>query len=198
MLTTCFAILAVALHAGDVFALPDETRLVAPGRLNWALGDPTFLVPGGPHALVVRVAPERTAGVVEIRLFDGTHRLGWLEDVGLTSVRADLARRPIDPPPPAPDGASVPRHQVKGYGVVVDPRFGRRHGHAPDFAAVDAMVAGGLGDQVPSGPGGAGPSTGEFRSPWGGSHLCGKPNQTKDGTCQRRVADGAACPLHGY
>ena len=193
MLATCFALLTLSLHAGDVVTIPASTMLVVPGKLNWMLREPAYVVPPETRAIITRLAPDRLASVVEVKVFDGTDRLGWLEDVGLIAIR-----------PPANDPGEVlfratfdRSRERKPHEAARAVRPNARRGHLPDFAAVDAMLATGIQQAQASGNSAFAESGSRASSRSGSSHICNKPNRSKPGFCQRKVADGGACPEHG-
>ena len=135
MIATCLTLVAVALHAGHVVALPSATALVAASPVDWLLREHTLSAPTGTRAIVTRVAPEGFAGVVEVKLYDGTDRLWWTADTGLVSVApADPGR---GPKPPAASLRAASRDVKKG--AVADRR---RRGGRPSFGRIDAALAG--------------------------------------------------------
>ncbi len=84
MFATCLTLLVVSVQTGHVVAMPHATPLLHAGRYNWILQEQSFQVSVGTRGIVVRVAPEGMAGVVEVKIFDGTNRLGWVEAASLT------------------------------------------------------------------------------------------------------------------
>ena len=132
MLATCLAVLAVSLNPGTVITLPPNLPLVASGPINWALREPALVVKPGTRALVTRIAPGSLPGVVEVKLFDGTNRLCWLEDVGLPT------------PPPSMGDPSEPNSAESSQSarpVSTGLRRPRRRKFRPDFSQVDAALA---------------------------------------------------------
>lgn len=84
MFATCLTLLAISVQTGHVVTVPHATPLLHVGRDNWILQDQSFEVTRGTHAIVMRVAPDGVEGVVEVKIFDGTNRLGWVEAALLT------------------------------------------------------------------------------------------------------------------
>jgi hypothetical protein len=135
---------------GDVCTLPDGLKLVVPGKLNWAVQDPTFDIPRGTRAIVVRIEPKDVTGVAEVKVYDGTDRLGWLETSSLTTIKSTMVfavpnarlNARLDPPKitALSNGSSSSTDPIKPYGVRVTSR--RRARKLPDFSQVDAAIAG--------------------------------------------------------
>ena len=220
MLSTLFSLAVLSLHAGDVCSIPDGVALVQPGKLNWALRDPAFSVPPGTRAIVVRIAPQGIPDVAEVKVYDGTNRLGWIETSGLAPVAVVVARQiPAARPAPAEKLVLAP-DAVKPYGVQVQRRRSRRR--LPDFSAVDDAIAGmaaqsqaaydqqlsrqeasrqSLMNSGRTSSGGVGYGSGGFGSVGSGgrsqqSHLCGAPTKTTDGPCKNRVLGPGYCNVH--
>ncbi len=169
--------------------IPANTMLVVPGKLNWKLREPAYVVPPRTRAIITRLAPDRLANVIEVKVFDGTDRLGSLEDIGVVAIR----------PPTTDPGEVVFRatfdhsRERKSHEAARAARPNAHWGHLPDFAAVDAMLATGI-QQAQAASSSVYAWSGS-RS--GGSHIYNKPNRSKPEFCQRKVADGGTCPEHG-
>ena len=137
MLTPCLVLLAVALSPGNVVTIPRATPLVAAGHFNWVLRDQPIRVAPNTKAIVTRVAPAGLAGVVEVRVFDGTSRLCWLDEVGLAPVRPPSASLPA----PSAGQAVASRSRLSQAGRVASDPSPRRKVDLRRFDQVDAAVA---------------------------------------------------------
>ena len=139
MLATWFAVAAVSLLPGNVVTLPVETPLVHPGFLNWGLQDPVATARPGTRAIVPRVAPSGVPGVVEVKVFDGTGRHFWLEDLGLTLVSPPgAANRPENSSSGSP-GAEPPVRYARRQ---ADARKRQRMQQRVNLMALDAAIGG--------------------------------------------------------
>lgn len=136
MISSCFVLLALALNRGDVTTISAGTTLIAPGKVNWTLREPTIPLVAPNRAIVTRVRPEGTEGVIEVKLYDGTDRLGWLEDTGLTSVRSQVAASPSVGTSPNPTTA------VESFSYVGRSAYNNkpRRRRPQDFSAIDAVI----------------------------------------------------------
>jgi hypothetical protein len=211
MLSAIIALSLVSLTSGDVVRLPANVALVEPGKLNWALKDHFFRLTEATSAIVVRMNPDGVDGVAELKVLDGTDRLGWVESRNLVSVR--VAMNLVPAAKVLPDGT-----YASNYGIPNGFVAQRRHRVQPDFSQVEAAIASmgqatmeqarqdqmrvnfalrnnllpgaavpGIG--VPSFPG-----TGSTRAT--GSHLCGAVTRTTNAPCRNLVSGPGYCYLH--
>jgi hypothetical protein len=98
------------------------------------LKDPFFRVPDPTSAIVTRIDPEGVEGVAELKVYDGTNRLGWVESRNLVSVR--VAMNLIPSAKVNPDGT-----YASNYGIPNGFVAKRRQRVPPDFSAVDAAIS---------------------------------------------------------
>lgn len=160
MLTTILPCLILALAPGDVRTVLPSMTVTAPGKLNWYCKDPLIAVTKPTPAVVLRVNPEQVLGVVEVKLRDGTDRIGWLEPtdpkepLSTTALTVTAAKR-ADPSP------RVAGNEVKPYVQPYRKRKYRRQDHAAIDMAMQEMymMLNGTGGGGWSGGGGGGGGT---------------------------------------
>ena len=191
MLATYLALLAVSLRPGDVLTVPAKTVLIVPGKLNWLIGDPTLSVESDTRAIVSRSEPDGVAQVVEVKLFDGTNRLGWMSDSKLVATRSAFkpARVMARTEPRLPEAQPVKdsTQEEKSYGVRVTARRQPRRGHLPDFSTVDAAMTSMMSATMSNGSSGSSQgsqSGGYYTGPHqpGGTYIGGSGSSHKGGT----------------
>jgi hypothetical protein len=196
MLGVALSLMLLAQRPSDVCVIAPDAVLVEPGKVNWLLRDPAFRVPRGTRASVLRINPEQTEGVAEIRLIDATRRVAWVESSSLTPIQDILFAnaRPVTPQP-AKAIARVPKSQPdKPYGITA--QQAKRERRAAENAAYDAAlfnVSQGLANQTLASRQFGGAGVGSASST---SHLCGAVTKTTNAPCMNRVAQPGYCYLH--
>ncbi len=212
MMILLVALSALTLRSGDVCTISQDSLLRDPGRSNWTVPDRVFRLAAGSRMIVTRINPEQTVDVAEVRIYDGTNRLGWISTSFLRSlerpVRLDAAPKIVKIAMPPPD----PRNR----GGPMRRRVRRR----PDFSTVDAVIYFGLrtmfyqheqeqmriNNEVKMGllPGGSANLPFLFAPPLvpGGSGIWPEPKRecgatTSDGSpCHNRPESGGRCSTH--
>ena len=148
MLATCLTFCVMALHSGSVVTLAAPTPLVAAGEINWLLQDRPIVVPEGTRAIVVRLAPDHYANVVEVRVLDGTNRLGWIVANGLTALTPPPSQPALTADIGGPAPQTTPTATRPASDATKTPRGkGRRAGSAGFDALLSSMFHDAYGGQ---------------------------------------------------
>ena len=136
MLATWLTLCMVGVRPGEVVSIPRGTALVAADRFAWVLRDERpFKAQAGTRAIVVTVAPGGFAGVVEVRLFDATRRVCWLESAGLIPVS------PRSTEPVEVDSRSQARRTSRDRPSVTQVRRQRKGANQRDLMAIEGVIA---------------------------------------------------------
>lgn len=106
MIVTCLNLMMICVQAGHVVSVSQATPIRPASRASWVLQDETITIRHPTRGIVTRVAPDGMTGVVEIKLFDGTNRLGWLEIAGVIGQTGGGDRRTDAKPTGSPASAS--------------------------------------------------------------------------------------------